>query len=406
MRIDPAPTRRIGGGLFVLVVAGLLGAATEENDYLAAARELDAAISESYAYLDRLPGGRLPQSDILAAERESVRDDRSLLAYTEKRIATLADHHAITGSSFRDSWAVVPTFADIWVVRQGDRFVVDAVRNGSPAAEQGIAAGDAIVGIDGVPAGEAVSAFWAQLGLEVTPARADYAARVLVAGRRDRARTIKVQSRSGEVRELVLPSLYDRKQETRPPVSSCTSDGLTRIRFNNSLGDSATIAAFDAMMRTINPDNQLVLDLRDTPSGGNTTVARAIMGWFVREPRGYQIHNRPAEERQTGIPRQWIEQVLAREGRYHLRMPIILVGRWTGSMGEGLAVGFAALGAKVQGTPMAGLLGSVEDVPVGKTNLVLKLPTERLYAVDGRPREAFVPEPLSESLSGPGPCQD
>jgi carboxyl-terminal processing protease len=406
VRIDPVPTRRIGGGLFVLVAAGLLGAATEENDYRAAARGLDTTISESYAYLDRLPDGRLPQSDILTAEREAVRDDRSLLAYAEKRIATLADHHAITGSSFRDSWAVVPTFADIWVVRQGDRFVVDAVRNGSPAAQQGIAAGDVIVGIDGVPAGEAVSAFWAKLGLEVTPARADYAARVVVAGRRDRARTITVQSRSGEVRELVLPSLYDRKPETRPPVSSCTSDGLTLIRVNNSLGDTGTIAAFDAVMRNANPDNQLVLDLRDTPSGGNTTVARAIMGWFVREPRGYQIHNRPAEERETGIPRQWIEQVLPREGRHHPRMPIILVGRWTGSMGEGLAVGFAALGARVQGTPMARLLGSVEDVPVGKTNLVVKLPTERLYAVDGRPREAFVPEPLSESLSDLRPCQD
>jgi carboxyl-terminal processing protease len=406
VRIDAAPIRRIGGGLFVLAAAALLSAAVEENDYLAAARELDMTISESYAYLDRLPGGRLPKSDILAAELEAVRDDRSLLAYAEKRIATLADHHAITGSSFRDSWAVVPTFADIWVVRQDDRFVVDAVRDGSPAAQQGIAAGDVIVGIDGVPAGEAVSAFWVQLGLEVTPARADYAARVLVAGRRDRARRLTIKAGSGALRDLVLPSLYALKAEARPPVSSCTREGVTISRFNNSLGDSATIAAFDAVMRTINPDNQLVLDLRDTPSGGNTTVARAIMGWFVREPRGYQIHNRPAEERETGIPRQWIEQVLPREGRYRPRMPIILVGRWTGSMGEGLAIGFAALGAKVQGTSMAGLLGSVEDMPVGKTNLVVKLPTERLYAADGRPREAFVPEPLSESLSGLGLCQD
>lgn len=405
MWIDPASARRIGGGFFVLAAAMLLGAATEENEHLAAARDLDATISESYAYLDRLPGGQLPQSDSLTAEREAVRDDRSLLAYAEKRIATLADHHAITGSSFRDSWAVVPTFADIWVVRQGERFVIDAVRDGSPAAQQGIAAGDIISAIDGVPATEAVSAFWAQLGMEVTPARADYAARVMIAGRRDRSRRLTIKARSGALRDLVLPSLYALKAEARPPISACTSDGLTRIRINNSLGDTATIAAFDSAMRTVNPDNALVIDLRDTPSGGNTTVARAIMGWFVREPRGYQIHSRPAEERETGIPRQWIEQVLPREGRYHPRMPIILVGRWTGSMGEGLAIGFASLGAKVQGTQMAGLLGSVEDVPVGKANLVVKLPTERLYAVDGPPREAFVPAPMSEGLPDLGPCQ-
>jgi carboxyl-terminal processing protease len=166
LRIDPAPTRRIGGGLFVLAAAALLGATTEENDHLAAARDLDATISQSYANLDRLPGSRLPQSDFLAAERDAVHDDRSLLAYAEKRLATLADHRAITGSSFRDSWAVVPTFADIWVMKQGERFVVDAVRNGSPAAQQDIAPGDIIVAIDGVPAAEAVSAFWGQLGLE------------------------------------------------------------------------------------------------------------------------------------------------------------------------------------------------------------------------------------------------
>jgi carboxyl-terminal processing protease len=379
--------------VFLLVAAAMLCAASAENAYLAAARDLDAKIATSYAYLDQLPGGEVPQSDVLSAEREAVRDERALLAYAEKRLISLADHHAITGSSFRDSWAVVPSYADIWVVQQGARLVVDAVRDGSPAARQGMAAGDSITGIDGVPAAEAVSMFWARLGLKVTPARAEYAARVLLAGRRDRARRLTVQSRSGAVRELVLPSLYDEPQEARSPVSVSTRGRLTVIRFNNSLGESAAIAAFDAAMAAVPPRHALVLDLRDTPSGGNTTVARAIMGWFVREPRGYQIHNRPAEERATGIPRQWTEQVLPRKGRYRAALPTVLVGRWTGSMGEGLAIGFAALGARVEGTRMAGLLGSVEDLRLGDTDLYVKLPTERLLSVTGSPREAFVPQP-------------
>ena len=115
------------------------------------------------------------------------------------------------------------------------------------------------------------------------------------------------------------------------------------------------------------------------------------MGWFVDQAQGYQVHNRPAEERVTGIPRQWVEQVLPREGKHRSRLPLVLVGRWTGSMGEGMALGFDALGAEVRGSRMAGLKGSVEDVRVGETDLFVKIPTEKLLSVDGLPREHFVP---------------
>jgi carboxyl-terminal processing protease len=97
------------------------------------------------------------------------------------------------------------------------------------------------------------------------------------------------------------------------------------------------------------------------------------------------------EERETGIPRQWAEQVLPRPGKRHRGPVTVLVGRWTGSMGEGLAIGFDAIGAEVCGGPMAGLLGAIYDYRLERSGLVLKLPTERLYAVDGTPREAFVP---------------
>ena len=95
---------------------------------------------------------------------------------------------------------------------------------------------------------------------------------------------------------------------------------------------------------------KLVLDLRDTASGGNTIVARAVLGWFVARPTCYQIHNLPAEERATGVARQWIEQVLPRPGKRHRGPVTVRVGRWTGSMGEGLALGLDAIGARVEGS--------------------------------------------------------
>jgi hypothetical protein len=130
--------------LLLMPSALMLGAASDREKFAEAARDLDAMIAERYAYLDKLPEEGLPHSDALSRERNGVHDQRSLLAYAEKRIVSLADHHAHTGSSFRDSWALVPTYTDIWIVQHENRYVVDAVRYNSPAARAGVKSGDVI----------------------------------------------------------------------------------------------------------------------------------------------------------------------------------------------------------------------------------------------------------------------
>ena len=365
------------------------------SDFAADARELDHIVVANYAYEDHWPGGVLPDSPVLARERAAVHDMRSLLHYAEDRMASLADHHATTGSWFKDSWALVPSYSDLWIERHGSDYVIGAVRQGSPSAAAGVVPGDLLVRVGGLPTAEAVEAFWNELGLAVTPERADYAARVLAAGRRDGPRRLTI-SHHRVARELTLPNLY-LNAPSEPPVSVTRgNDGRTVIHFNNSLGDQGTIAAFDAAMSAVPRTAPLVIDLTDTPSGGNTSVARAIMGWFIDRPRSYQIHQLPSEERETGIPRQWIEQVLPRAGKRHSTLPLVRVGRWTASMGEGVAIGFAALGARVEGTPMARLKGAVYDFKLPASGLTVKFPAERLYTVWGLPREKFVPKPVSD----------
>lgn len=361
--------------------------------YRADALSIEALVNSQYAYLERLPGGVLPMSPVLRAEAAAVSDRRALLHYAEHAVAALGDHHAITGGSFNDSWALVPSYADLWIEPEGDIWRITAVREGSPAAGAGVLPGDELVSVGDVPVAVAVAAFWADLGLEPTGDRAGYAARVLAAGRRDRPRDLTVRDIAGSERRLSLPNLYEVAAEDRPPVSAQETDGALVIRFNDSLGDSDTIAAFDAVIADARPGQPIVLDLTDTASGGNTVVARAVMGWFVDAPANYQIHNLPAEERETGVPRQWIEQVLPRPGKRHHGPVTVRVGRWTGSMGEGLAVGLDALGADVVGGPMAGLLGAINDHRLTNSGLVIKLPTERTYSVDGTPREDFRPRP-------------
>jgi C-terminal processing protease CtpA/Prc len=377
----------------------LLGAtgAPAAPDYAADARSIEQLVNANYAYLERFEDGRMPLSDKLRAEAEAVDSREDLVRYAERALAALADHHAITGSSLADSWALVPSYSDLWIERQDGEYVVTAVRQGSPAAAEQIGPGDRVTAVEGAPLAPAVEAYWTALGLQVTDERAGYAARVLAAGRRNATRHLTV-ARGNEVRELVLPNLYTVQPQRRPPLSrrnvgclACERDLIPVITFHDSLGDHAAIAAFDEVMAQIEPDRPIVLDLTDTASGGNTSVARAILGWFVDRPTGYQVHTLPAEQRETGIARQWIEQVLPRPGKHHDGPVTVRVGRWTGSMGEGLALGFDAIGARVEGGPMAGLLGAVYDFPLTQSGLVIKLPAEKLFHVDGTPRERFVP---------------
>lgn len=379
--------------LFLLV--GSTAVAAERPAGREDALALEALVNRSYAYPERLPNGRFELTDKLRAEAAAVSTQRNLVRFAERAISLLADHHAITGGSLKDSWAVFPSYGDLWIERVAEHYVIEQVRRGSPAELAGVRAGDRLAAVNDVPISTAVAAFWSDLGATGGEARDDYAARVLAAGRRDRPRVLTVQRRSALPRRLVLANLYAGGSSDRPALSTSWEGRTSVIRINDSLGSNATIKAFDLAVSGATPGQRIVLDLTDTPSGGNTTVARAILGWFVTKPTPYQMHSLPAEERNTGIPRQWVEQVLPRDGKRH-RGPIsVRVGRWTGSMGEGLAIGFAAIGARVEGTKMAGLLGAIYDYTLPTSGFVVKLPTERLYAVNGTPREEFKPRTIS-----------
>jgi carboxyl-terminal processing protease len=84
----------------------------------------------------------------------------------------------------------------------------------------------------------------------------------------------------------------------------------------------------------------------------------------------------------------------------------VLVGRWTGSMGEGLAMGFDATGTgTVVGTRLAGLVGATTRIELSRTGIGISVPFERLYHVDGTPREAYQP-PIVVDVTAAAPGRD
>lgn len=375
--------------LFVLFASPAI--ANERVDYREDAQLLERLINSQYAYLDRLPNKRFELTDELAAEADAVSTRNELLRFVERALMLLADHHAITGASFSDSWAVVPSYSDLWIEKQEERFVVTQIRPDSPASMMGILPGDVLIAIGDQRTQEAIDDFWMDLGVSNGTLSDGFAARVLAAGRRDQLRELTFQRQSEAPFDLELPNLYQVEPQQRPLLSVTSGDDAVVIKINDTLWNNDLIPAFDSAMAQIEPEQGIIIDLTDTPSGGNTLVARAIMGWFVKEGTPYQIHKLPAEARQSGIERQWAEYVLPREGKHHPGSVTLHVGRWTGSMGEGLAIGFHAIGAQIQGTSMAGLLGAVYDEKLPNSGLVVKIPVESLFSMNGNPREEFTP---------------
>ena len=351
---------------------------------------------DNYAYFDARATDWAAVRAHFGARADTVQTTRALIGLLEEALAQLYDHHAHVGSNTATSPRLVPSGADLWAEWRGDKAYVVAVRAGSEAAESGIEAGQRIVAIGGQPVREAV-ADWLPTALRAPDDEArDWALRSALAGRQNTRVCVQLEGQAS-------PRCYAPGRTARPnhPASLyMRADSIAVVRFHDSLGQRETVAAFDSLLVQADGARALVLDLRGTPGGGNTEVARGILGRLVTTPTPYQRHELPSEARQTGIRRLWAEYVAPRPeaGAPWTRPVFVWTSRWTGSMGEGLAIGARdAAGATLVGTPMAGLLGALYQTRLPNTGLVVRLPAEKLFDVQGVPREDTQPDVLVET---------
>lgn len=361
-------------------------------------------IENEFAYADRFPGGEVPVRKELAGRINSLSTRNDLIAFSQQAFHSIYDHHSITGAGLPDAYGLVPSFADLWIERTDLGYVIRDVRRGSPALKSGVRPGCLLTHVDGRPIEDAVRQFIGS-GIELADyERMSYAARVLASGRRDRMRRLGLQCDDLNW-SLELPNLYQyRLKRDSGLVSQERVEFFDKvigvIRINDSLGNFRTTAAFDEALDTIGPVDGLVIDLRDTASGGNTVVARGILSRFVSAPTVYQRHVLPNEQRDFGVVRSWLEEVTPRGRRFEKPVAIVS-GRWTASMGEGLTIAFDALNYKTFGSQMAGLLGGITDHKLPETGVTVKLTTERLQHIDGTPRENFKPKVLFNYADAP-----
>ena len=361
-----------------------------------------AFVEEEYAYFDQKKTDWPKACTFFAPRAASAADRAAYIEVLEQALAELYDAHAHLGTNTARSWRLVPTNADIFATWKAGRAMLTDVRRGSGAERAGLRAGMEVVAIEGEPVQAVARAIEPKFLSAEDPAARAWALQVALAGRRDRD-VVRLTIRSGETLREV--EFAPGQPAPNSPLTARVVGGVGHLRIHNSLGEQELVDAFDKALAEMAGVKALVIDLRDTPSGGNSTVARGIMGRFVERTLPYQRHEYVAEFRSTGIRRVWVEYVAPR-GRAFVQPVVVLVGPWTGSMGEGLAIGLnATRGAAVLGRPMAHLLGANGETVLPHSRIVVRVPTEKLFHIDGTPREEVVPCAIAREAADP-PARD
>jgi carboxyl-terminal processing protease len=355
------------------------------------------SLDRNYAYFDVKQTDWAAVRSIYRPNARAVKTRAEFVEFLERVLEELYDPHTHLDTNTASSPRLVPSGADLWAEWRGDAALVVEVRPGSAASRAGLRPGMEVVSFNGKAISDVVEARLGRSLRRRDPAARDWALRAVLAGRRDETRNLGI--RSGQAaRSVALDDSGIDPQPRGAPEGQLLEHrrlpaGIGYIRINDSLARVETVAAFDAALAELRGTRGLVLDLRDTPSGGNSTVARGLMGRLVDRETAYQKHALLREERDTGIRRSWLEMVSPR-GPFTYRQPlVVLVDHWTGSMGEGIAIGLdGARRARVVGTRMAGLLGAKASEFLAHSRIQVSFPKEKLFHVDGTPRESYRPK--------------
>lgn len=373
-----------------LLAAGLLAPAlpvlaaepprdvTLEQDF----DELWRTLGERYAYMadkatdwDEVRALYRPQ----AAAAGSIEAFARVLAGV---LAELYDAH----THLADPPEGIPRYPpfDLVVEPAGPIVRIISVRVGSSAASAGLAVGDYVTHVDGVPVLSAAARLLPRCLGHADPSIDAYVFNAAVAGRRGRPRRLTIGGR-GDV---------DLPLRNRPDASALSwrrlPDGSALIRIE-SFADDATVGSFDEALAALRDSRGLLIDVRDN-GGGDTAVARPIMGRFIRQARAYA---RMRRREGRGLGRFWTEVVEPRGPFTYERPVVVLCDRWSGSMAEGFPMGMrATCGARIVGQPMMGLGAAVFRLRLDRTGIEAQYSAEPVYDVEGRPRSALKPDVL------------
>ena len=366
-----------------------------QNKYEPVFLEFWTDYKDNYAYFEKQDIDWDKVKEIYLPLVKDIRDNEDFIRFLERVTHELHNGHVSLNTNLYTSNRIIPSGEDVFAEKTGNRFFITDVRKGSKAELSGLKPGMEVVKFNGKTIAEQLPAFLPKYTTTYDASMYSYALNMLLAGTYDKQREITVIENGSE--KTYYPDQYNINNIMHHNIEYQILDGnIGYIKINNSLGENSVIKEFDEVLDKLMDTKSIILDLTETPSGGNTTVARGIMGRFTDKVLPYQKHR--IDEKEYGTVRTWVEYVSPRKTPYKRKLTV-MVGYWTGSMGEGMAIGFDAMKrAKIVGTKMAGLLGAIYSFKAKDTNIGYSIPAESMYHVNGTPREDFIPKYLTKNI--------
>lgn len=359
---------------------------------------------DNYGYFENKQTDWNKVKEIYLPEAQKISNKTDFISLLENVIGELYDNHTHLLTNLSSSYRLSPSGLDIWPELENNKYIVKEVRAGSGSELCGIKPGMEITHINDLAINDAILQITGKTIINPGKEVKEWAIRTLLAGNYKTKRVLKLNYNGEELTkepdtEKDTYSYFTYDSNIR---SKILENNIGYIAIYNSLGDENTVQMFDSVLNSMRGTRGLIIDLRETPGGGSSVVARGIMSRFINEPKPYQMHQLPAEEKLTGVKRGWVEYVYPRGIMYDKPLSI-LVNHWTGSMGEGIAIGFDALDrADIIGTKMAGLVGAKYDFKLPETGIGVSYSAEKLFHINGTPHENYVPDILIEPDGKPG----
>jgi carboxyl-terminal processing protease len=387
-----APTRRsllkTGVGLLAAQALPFRVEAAEPPHDMTYAEDFDElwrTLAERYCYFGEK---RIDWTAVRALYRPQALAAYSRDAFTavvDRVLGELYDAHTHRGDA-TDGSARLPYY-DLWVEpERGGNALVTSVREGSASADAGIVPGDTITGVAGIPVATCAAVSMPRCLIRADPAATAYALNVAVSGRRGQPRRLGLRGAGGSERSVLLPL---KIAPPLPDVESRLLPGGYGCIVIRSFADQAVIDAFDAALLRFREAPGLIIDVRQN-GGGDTAVARPIMGRFIAEQKPYARMRRRAGSQLSDA---WTEVVQPR-GPFTYTAPVaVLTTRWSASMAEGFPMGMRGIGrATIVGTPMMRLGAGVFPLRLDRTGVELQYSAEPVYDVHDLPRWLLEPD--------------
>lgn len=344
-------------------------------------------VIRNYVYLEDKNVNINCVKEYYSNEIKNIKTEEETVLFFEYLLNEFYDSHLLLNTNRKSSFRL---FAPIYTTLENNKLIVANVCQTQVESLNQNIVGAEILKFNGTDFQEAIIDFPTHCNDKNNLETKEWIANKILSGRYNEPRILTLKLVDNKVIEFDLDKVKIKKDNGL--LTSKIVNGIGVIRINNSLGNDNLVTEFDKALNHLMNTNGIILDLRNTPNGGDSYEARGIMSRFITEKRPYQQHS--FIEKSQGNPdveRNWIEYVIPR-GETYIKPVIVLVGRWTGSMGEGLAIGFEGIGsAEIVGSEMERLAGEVFNFKFKHQKYGYKLSGAKLYHINGVLREKYVP---------------